>query len=29
VILIFMPGGLAGWVGRLFDERRKVLGEAS
>ena len=28
VILIFMPGGLAGWVGRLFDERRKVLGEA-
>ena len=29
VILIFMPGGLAGWAGRLFEERRKVLGEAS
>jgi ABC-type branched-subunit amino acid transport system permease subunit len=28
VILIFMPGGLAGWVGRLFGERRKVFGEA-
>jgi len=29
VILIFMPSGLAGWVGRFFDERKKVLGEAS
>lgn len=29
MILIFMPGGLAGWAGRLFDERRKVVGEAS
>jgi branched-chain amino acid transport system permease protein len=28
VILIFMPGGLVGWLGRLFGERRKFLGEA-
>lgn len=29
VILIFMPGGLAGWVDRLFGERRIVFGEES